>query len=154
MTDTYAVLDIVEQWGRLNDSIVALVDVVPDDRVDWSPRDDLWSFDEILKHIAAARHVWLGDRVKDGEATPENAGSSNKEGLKQQLQESWLRMDRFLSSQTMVDKDYESERGGKLFKFSGNWLAFHLLEHDVHHRSDVFHYLALLEIQHPEIGTP
>ena len=36
----------------------------------------------------------------------------------------------------------------------GHWIAFHLLEHDIHHRADIFHYLALLEIEHPEIGTP
>ena len=37
---------------------------------------------------------------------------------------------------------------------NGHWIAFHLLEHDIHHRSDIFHYLALLEIEHPEVGTP
>ena len=36
----------------------------------------------------------------------------------------------------------------------GHWIAFHLLEHDIHHRADIFHYLALLEIEHPQIGTP
>ena len=34
------------------------------------------------------------------------------------------------------------------------WIAFNLLEQDIHHRSDIFHYLALLGIEHPEVGTP
>jgi len=29
---------------------------------------------------------------------------------------------------------------------TGDWIAFHLLEHDIHHRADIFHYLALLGI--------
>ena len=33
-------------------------------------------------------------------------------------------------------------------------IASHLLEHDVHHRADLFHYLALLGIEHPEVETP
>ena len=27
-----------------------------------------------------------------------------------------------------------------------HWIAFHLLDHDIHHRADVVHYLALLGI--------
>jgi hypothetical protein len=28
----------------------------------------------------------------------------------------------------------------------GHWIAFHLQEHDIHHRADVLHHLALLGI--------
>jgi uncharacterized damage-inducible protein DinB len=37
---------------------------------------------------------------------------------------------------------------------TGHWIAFHLLEHDIHHRADIFHYLALLGIETPSVGTP
>jgi uncharacterized damage-inducible protein DinB len=37
---------------------------------------------------------------------------------------------------------------------TGHWIAFHLLEHDIHHRADIFHYLALLGIETPDVGTP
>jgi uncharacterized damage-inducible protein DinB len=37
---------------------------------------------------------------------------------------------------------------------TGHWIAFHLLEHDIHHRADVLHYLALLGVEHPDVGTP
>ena len=36
----------------------------------------------------------------------------------------------------------------------GHWLAFHGLEHDVHHRADIFFYMALLGIEHGFIETP
>ena len=32
----------------------------------------------------------------------------------------------------------------------GHWIAFHLLEHDIHHRADILHYLALLDVAVPE----
>ena len=60
-------LDITDQWGRLNDSISALVDVVPDDKLDWSPREDLWNFRGILIHIAGSRDYWMGRIAKDGD---------------------------------------------------------------------------------------
>ena len=31
-------LDITAHWARLNDELVALVDYVPEDQIEWSPR--------------------------------------------------------------------------------------------------------------------
>ena len=155
MDRTYATLDFAEQWGRLNDSIVALVGYIPGDKLDWSPREDLWNFRGILAHTAFVRHNWLGNDVKDGEAFEDSelfAAIASKEGIQQVLRDSWARVGRFLSNQALldgrVDRDYLDG------PVSGHWVAFHLLEHDIHHRADIFHYLALLEIEHPEIGTP
>jgi uncharacterized damage-inducible protein DinB len=33
-------------------------------------------------------------------------------------------------------------------------VAFHLLEHDIHHRADILMYLALLGIETPQVWTP
>ena len=155
MSETYAKLDIVAQWGRLNESILTLIDVIPDDKLDWSPREDLWNFRGILAHIATTRHSWLESGVNDGETTPDVFGSiGTEEGVREQIQLSWARVERFLSEQAKLDKVYEGVRFEEQYSYSGHWIAFHLLEHDIHHRSDVFHYLALLEIEHPEIGTP
>jgi uncharacterized damage-inducible protein DinB len=155
MADSYRRLDIAAQWGRLNDTILALVDVIPEDKLDWSPRDDLWNFQGILAHVATTRHSWLETAVGDGETTPDVFGSiKSKEGVKEQLRVSWARVERFLSDQAKLDKLYEGERRGKPYSYSGHWIAFHLLEHDIHHRADIFHYLGLLEIEHPEVETP
>ena len=151
----YAKLDIAAHWGRLNDSILALIDVIPDDKIDWSPREDLWNFRGILAHVASTRHTWLEHAVQDGLETPDVLGGiRDKDGVKRQLQASWERVERFLGDQAGLDKEYRGPRQDQSTAFSGHWIAFHLLEHDIHHRSDIFHYLALLEIEHPEIGTP
>ena len=93
--------------------------------------------------------------MNDGEATPDVFGSiKTKESVKEQVQLGWDRVERFLSDQAKLDKVYEGVRFEEAYSYSGHWIAFHLLEHDIHHRSDIFHYLALLEIEHPEIGTP
>jgi uncharacterized damage-inducible protein DinB len=48
---------------------------------------------------------------------------------------------------------YEDDWGEPV-RFNGHWLAYHLVEHDIHHRADIFHYLALLGIEHPQLETP
>ncbi len=150
----YAKLDIAAHWGRMNDTILDLVDVIPDDKINWSPRGDLWNFRGILAHLVATRHSWL-ERTDDGEETPHVYGSiGTKDGIKDQLRLSWERMERFLSDQTGVDRVYKGTREGRDYSISGNWAAFHLLEHDIHHRADMFQYLNLLGIEHPEVATP
>ena len=157
MSETqYATLDVAAQWGRLNESMVALVGYIPGDKLDWSPREDLWNFRGILAHIVFVRHAWLGNVVKDGESFEDSdlfAAISTKAGLQQVIGASWARAERFLADQANVDKTYQGYGDGD-DPLAGHWVAFHLLEHDIHHRADIFHYLALLEIEHPEIGTP
>jgi uncharacterized damage-inducible protein DinB len=149
---TSAALDVAGSWSRLNESLIQLTDYVPDDKLDWSPRDDLWSFRAILSHVSSTRQNWL---------TPEGASREElldrvktKDDVKEHLRESWLRVERFLAEQRYLDRVYEGSRGDVDYSYSGHWIAFHLLEHDIHHRADVFHYLALLGIEHPDVGTP
>jgi len=148
----YATLDIAAHWLRLNDTIIGLVDYIPEDKLDWSPREDMWSFQTILSHVASTRGNWLTSEGVDREAAL--AAVTSKGDLRRLLRESWSRVERFLSEQRYLDRVYEGERAGQTYSYSGHWIAFHLLEHDIHHRSDIFHYLALLEIEHPEVGTP
>ena len=148
----YPLLDITAHWGRLNDTLIQLVDYIPDDKLDWSPREDLWSFRTILSHVSSTRQNWLTPEGVDREVIL--ATVSTKDDIKTLLLESWARVERFLSEQRYLDRVYEGERDGQKYSFSGHWIAFHLLEHDVHHRADVLHYLALLEIEHPEVETP
>ena len=151
-TTSHGKLDFAAQWGRLNDTIIALVDYVPDDKMDWSPREDLWGFRTILSHVSSTRENWLTPEGVDREGVL--ARVTSKEDVKEQLRQSWARVQRFLSEQRYLDKVYEGSRGDVDYSYSGHWIAFHLLEHDIHHRSDIFHYLALLDIEHPQVETP
>ena len=55
----YPLLDLTAHWGRLNDTLNQLVDCIPDDKLDWSPREDLWSFRTILSHVPSTRQHWV-----------------------------------------------------------------------------------------------
>lgn len=143
-------LNIVDHWGRMSDSIIALVDVIPEKKLDWSPREDLWNFRGILLHIAGSRDYWMGRIVKDGDpAKSAYETARSKDGIKLELGRTWERVQLFLADPANLAAKYQEDA-----EVSGHWIAFHLLEHDIHHRSDIFHYLALLEIDHPEVGTP
>jgi len=151
----YPSLDVVPFWSRLNDQLITLLDVIPDDKLDWSPKPELWNFRGILIHINNSRHNWLNSVVKDGQPTPDVLREGQtRDGLREQFRASWQRLERFLSDAEKLGATYDDDWDGELQCLSGHWIAYHLLEHDIHHRADVFHYLALLGIEHPQVTTP
>lgn len=145
-------LDLTPVWARFNEGLIRLVDYVPDDKLNWSPRDDLWNFRGILIHIAGARDGWLSGAVKDGDPDGAHVWHTvrTKDDIKQAYARTWDRLERFLNDPARLAASYGDEDG----PVTGHWIAFHLLEHDIHHRADIFHYLSALDIKHPEIGTP
>lgn len=147
-------LDIVPFWSRLNEGMIRLVDYIPDDKLDWSPQDGLWNFKGTLIHMCAVRHAWLEGDVKDGEQGPDVLREAQtKDGIKRHLELSWQRLERFLSNPAQLAATYKGDANDPR-TYNGHWIAYHILEHDIHHRADVFHYLALLGIEHPDVGTP
>ncbi len=148
-------IDITEQWGRLNDGLIGLIEYIPDDKLEWSPQDDLWDIHHILAHVVFSRHNWMGNSVTQKIKAEEiHEATATKAGAQEGLRRSWARVMRFLSDEASLDRVFEGEAGGQPFSYRGHWIAFHLLEQDIHHRADIFHYLALLGIEHPEVETP
>ncbi len=148
-------IEITEMYGRLNEGLIDLVEYIPDDKLEWSPQDGLWGFHHILAHLVFARHNWMGNSISQ-KIKPEqiHEAMATKIGMQEQLRRSWERVKRFLSDEANLDRVYKGETDGQPYSFRGHFIAYHLLEHDIHHRADVFHYLALLGVEHPEVETP
>ena len=153
---TYPRLDITPVWGDLNESMIRLVDYVPEDKINWSPKRELWNFRGILLHIASTRDNWMTFDVKDGEESPDVWRTARSRGeIQAAFERTWQRVARFLSDPVKLDATYNTRDTGEQPEYRpGHWVAYHLLEHDIHHRADIFHYLALLGIQTPQVGTP
>ncbi len=148
----FARLDIVPTWARFNDELIRLVDYVPDDKMNWSPKPELWNFRGILLHIAATRYGWMSVDRPEGQQLARNVWQTlrSKVDIQDAYRHSWDYLAPFLSDEAKLAATYDDE--GQIV--TGHWIAFHLLEHDIHHRADIFHYLALLGIETPDVGTP
>lgn len=150
----YPKIDITETWSLLNDDLIKLVGYVPDAKINWSPKPELWNFRGIMLHIAQARDGWMGS-TGDGEDVPSVfLTTRTRPEIQREYGRTWERVRRFLADQAKLDATYHREHWDEDERRSGHWIAFHLLEHDIHHRADLLHYLALLGIETPEVGTP
>jgi uncharacterized damage-inducible protein DinB len=154
-TDTGSRLDIVPSWRRLNEMLIELVDFVPDARMEWSPKPELWTFRHILQHLCEAREQWMNRAINDGE--PDINIYKNvysKDELTAAFRHTWERIERVFADQARLDASYKDRWWADAPLRSGHWVAFHLLEHDIHHRADLLLYLALLGIETPQVWTP
>ncbi len=152
MSDTSSAprIEITPYWAAVQRDLLALVDLIPDERMDWSPKPELWNFRSILLHIASARDYWMGKIVGDGDpAASVYETAHSRDEMKVQFTRTWGRLGRFLTDPVALEREYQEDA-----VVSGHWIAFHVLEHDIHHRADLLHYLALLGIATPEVGTP
>ncbi len=148
-------LDIVPTWANLNDMLIELVDFVPDERMQWSPKPELWTFHHLFLHLAEAREQWMNRAINDGESDIDiYRNVESKEEIKAAFRETWERIERVFSDQSRLDETYRDKWWAEAPPRDGHWVAFHLLEHDIHHRADILMYLALLGIETPQVWTP
>lgn len=144
-------LQIENYYAHVPTSFLALLDCIPEDKLDWSPAPQQWSLKGLLLHVAMAHHNWLATVIHDGEETPDvlRAGQT-KTGLRNQLRLSSERLQRFLADPRKLAAEYRGEwEDLPQWTHSGHWIALQLLEHDIHHRAEIFQYLQLLGIEHP-----
>jgi hypothetical protein len=74
-SQTFAPLDITPMWSRINDELIELADVMPEDKLDWSPSPELWNTRGILLHIVVGRHGLMADAGRLEGAAPALLGT-------------------------------------------------------------------------------
>ena len=153
VTMTTSRLDIVPIRERLNDDLVLLADHVPEDKLDWSPNPELWSFRRLFWHLAEAREQWMTRAINDGQPNIATNQTPNKEQITDLLRSTWARISLTLADQAKLDATYKDRWWDGAPLCTGHWVAFHLLEHDIHHRADMFLYLTLLGLDVPQAWT-
>jgi uncharacterized damage-inducible protein DinB len=146
--------DILPIWEQLNDILIKFVDFIPDDRMQWSPKPELWTFHHIFQHLCEAREQWMVRAINDGETDIDVYNNVHtKDDLKNAFRLTWERITRTFNDQAKLDATYRDRYWAEAPLRTGHWVAFHLLEHDIHHRADIVFYLTLLGIETPRAWT-
>jgi hypothetical protein len=148
---TYPPLDVTPIWSRLNDELIEIVDLFGDEHINWSPDRTRWNARGILLHCVIGRFGISGAVIEDAKPNPDILKEGQTlAGLKLQLQASWQRVAQFVGDDRLLAGEYDVPYADKSAKLSGHWLAFGLLEHDIHHRGELLGLLDLLEVEHAE----
>ncbi len=148
-------LEIIRKFwfDEVKPPIMQALKKTPDDKLDWGPADQMITLGNIFMHIAEASNWWIS-KIIDGkdykDLTP--CPSYPKPEIENLLNDHWLRLEDFFERcPGITEKEIPHKWRGEIHMITGKWIMMHLLEHDIHHRSQINHYLRILGIEPPKI---
>lgn len=104
---TTARFDLRPLSAKLNEMVIELRDIVPDDRLHWSRNPELWTFHHIFQHLCEAREPRMQRAIADGAPSIDvYANVHTKDDLKSAFRDTWDRIERVLSDQSRLDATY------------------------------------------------
>ncbi len=140
-------------FDEVKPPLIKALDLTPDDKLDWAPAENMITLGNIFMHISEASAWWIDtviDRHKFIDRTP--GPSLPIPQITAMLDAHWERLEDFFArSPEILEAKYDLRRFKRDREVDGYWIFMHLLEHDIHHRSQINHYLRILGIKPPRI---
>ncbi|MDD4050939.1 MAG: DinB family protein [candidate division Zixibacteria bacterium] len=147
----------IKHWReKLKITLTQALELVPDDKLDWAPAKKMITLGNIFLHISECSDWWYCEIMKGDKSLPLTGEPDDpcppRKAIAGMLNAHWARMeDFFAESPDVLTKVYSHRHEGKTHEWDGNWVFTHLLEHDIHHRSQINQYLRILGIEPPKI---
>jgi uncharacterized damage-inducible protein DinB len=121
----------------------------------------MWPLGQIVQHIISVRAGWFSYTLQDSDErmneytlwgqrdSPERSAAELVRGL----DETWAFIESRLQRWTPADcaKTFPDEADGQIYEVSRSWVIYHVLEHDLHHGSEVSLILGMNGLQPIEI---
>lgn len=151
-----------EHLSRYRQVTLATLALVPDEKLDWRPGDNLRSFAEQLLHIAQVEDFYLHGLV-DGDwdfarlakPTPSDTRQSLDKRLRESQEMAQQKLSALHPSRLDQPVDVPDGQGGRIpvdWPLRG-WLWF-LVEHEVHHKAQLALYLRRVGVTPPFFAQP
>lgn len=147
-TDTPSTLQVIyENWRGYNGNLQNCIAGLSSEQLLLQPAPHMWPLGQILQHIISIRAGWFSYTLQDHDEAmneymswdlPDSPARSAVE-LARGLDETWAFIQARLQRWTPADcaKVFPDEIAGQVYEISRSWVIYHVLEHDLHHGSEV-----------------
>ncbi len=147
--DSRSTLDVIyENWGGYNRRLQNCIAPLTNEQLSLQPAPRMWPLGQIAQHIISVRAGWFSYTLQDADekmneymlwGQRDSPGRSAAE-LVRGLNETWafieVRLQRWTPADGAKTYPYEGE-DGQIHEVSRSWVIYHVLEHDLHHGSEV-----------------
>lgn len=146
---------LFHHWTEVRQGLTQALDSLTDAQLDFVPRPGLWSLRETVTHMAGTEDGWLRycafhviDGWEEANYPPENYPTVAS--LKALLAEVHERCMAYFA------EDADSVMAREVVLPWGptvtiEWIVWHVLEHEIHHRGEVYLMLGLNSIEAPDV---
>ena len=147
MPETLA--NFIQNWRRIHKQTVKLMKVAPDDKYDWKTCDSAMTLGELLNHFPQAEallvHAVLNGVLPTERPTPNN-NTAELIAAFDESHEAAIALITALPTDKLQDSI--APFGGPMTR---EQLLYALLEHEVHHRGQLYTYLRILGADVPPL---
>jgi uncharacterized damage-inducible protein DinB len=145
--------EFLNYFNKVHQRTMNVVSAIPRDRVDWQFREGKFTLGDLVRHIAATnRYIFV--EVARGRPSAYNGCGKDLAASYEEIVEFAERLHRedveILSgfSETELNRRCVTPDGSSIT--SWKWLRS-MFEHEVHHRGQIYTYLALLDVPTPAL---
>lgn len=150
---TQTISDFLEYWEKVRQRTLRVIACIPDKQYDWSYQAGKFSFADIIRHLAAierymyAENVQLKPSLYPGHGKELADGHAAVRGFMDRMHRESMEIFRGLSEKDLNRKCVTP--GGTPITV-WKWLRA-MVEHEAHHRGQIYMYLGILGIPTPPI---
>jgi uncharacterized damage-inducible protein DinB len=141
-------LDVIyENWHGYNKRLQNCIAPLTNEQLSLQPAPHMWPLSQIVQHIISVRAGWFSGTLQDSDhaiseymlwgqrESPDRSAADLVRGL----DETWAFMESRLQRWTPADcaTTFPDEYDGQIYEVSRSWVIYHVMEHDLHHGSEV-----------------
>lgn len=151
--EIHSIESFLGYWGKIRGRTRRVLEVIPADRIDWSDADGRWTLGDLVRHLALLERWMFAETVHGrpslyGGCGPELAATRDEVlDLFERLGEETVSILGELDDEALQGR-CRTPGGAELPVWK--WLRA-MVEHHVHHRGQIYLYLALLDVATPPL---
>jgi uncharacterized damage-inducible protein DinB len=145
--------NFLEYLNKVHERTVRVIRCIPPDRLDWSYAPGKFTLGDLVRHIAAIERNMFAENVQGKPSRYAGCGKELADGYDQVLQfmESKHRESvEIFSRLSPDDLNRKCETPGGVSITVWKWLRS-MVEHEIHHRGQIYLYLAMLGVATPPL---
>jgi uncharacterized damage-inducible protein DinB len=140
-------------WKTVRRDLHRALDLLSDEQLAFVPREGLWSLGKVARHIAEAEEGWFRHVVS--QELPEwpqlrDEDYPTVESIKAVVTEIHSRTEAYLVTldEASLERAIATPWGEEI---TLGWIVWHVLEHEIHHRGEIYLMLGLMGMEAPEV---
>ena len=153
---------IYDNWRGYNQRLQNCIAPLTNEQLSLQPAPRMWPLAQIVQHMISVRASWFSGTLQDPDQVMEeymfwgqrDSPERSAAELVRGLDETWTFIESRLRRWTPADyaQTFPDEaEDGEIYQVSRSWVTYHVLEHDLHHGSEVSMILGMNGLQPLEI---
>ena len=143
----------LEYYAKIKHRTRRLFDYIPQDKIEWTYKEGKFTIGDIIRHLANIERYMYADTVQHKPSNYKGCGISYANGYHEtiayydQMHAESIAIFSKMSEENLFQK---CETPGGIQITIWKWLRA-MVEHEVHHRGQLYMYLSLLDVKTPPI---